>query len=243
MRESVVATDRQVFGVSSTVKPNICSIDVRELVDRALRKQPRPRPTRWERDDMSNRTCSIEGCNRPFLAKNMCSMHWQRAYRTGIVGNAESLVRTYNDTSKCSVDGCNLRPVGKGFCSIHWTRWKKYGDPLILKQAPNGIGNITTRGYVMLSLKSHPLATSHGSVFQHRVILYNEIGPGTHPCHWCGISISWDKTWPIDKDALVVDHLDGNRTNNVLSNLVPTCNTCNDKRKVKRKVKRNDSIK
>src|SRR5689334_2898842 len=33
--------------------------------------------------------------------------------------------------------------------------------------------------------KDHPLADGQGRVSLYRCVLYDKIGPGTHPCHWC----------------------------------------------------------
>lgn len=81
-------------------------------------------------------------------------------------------------------------------------------------------------------LPDHPIAPKGGRVLIHRVLLYDSIGAGTHPCHWCGKEVTWvvrgkSETSPTD---LVVDHVDGNRKNNALKNLVPSCHRCNTTR-------------
>ena len=63
----------------------------------------------------------------------------------------------------------------------------------------------------------------------HRVTLYNRIGPGLHPCHWCGKEVEWTRG-NNGETTLVVDHLDDNRQNNEPDNLVPSCNVCNLRR-------------
>lgn len=85
-------------------------------------------------------------------------------------------------------------------------------------------------GYVILTGVNHPLARKHGKVLVHRVVLYDAIGPGPHPCHWCAKPVDW--TYGVTPDALFVDHLDDDKTNNVLENLVPSCNYCNRNREV-----------
>jgi hypothetical protein len=106
---------------------------------------------------------------------------------------------------------------------MHRMRWQKYGDPNAVRVR---IGHVT-RGYRIFGWKDHPLAKSNGMVFEHRIVLWDAIGPGVHPCHWCGRSVDWAKSYPQDSDGLVVDHLDNNTRNNDLSNLVPSCNPCN----------------
>ena len=80
---------------------------------------------------------------------------------------------------------------------------------------------------------NHPLATASGTVSVHRFILYEKIGPGPHPCHWCGKMIHWTTRRQGEKakvDELVVDHLDNNPVNNAPANLVPSCHLCNTSR-------------
>lgn len=72
----------------------------------------------------------------------------------------------------------------------------------------------------------HPLARGgNGKLWEHRVALYDKIGPGVHPCHHCGELVEW--TFGIRRGGLVVDHLDGDKRNNSPQNLVPSCNRCN----------------
>ena len=79
----------------------------------------------------------------------------------------------------------------------------------------------------MVRRLGHPLANSRGEVYEHRLVLFESIGPGQHPCHWCSVLVSWDLTYPASIDALVVDHLDDDKLNNDPTNLAPSCNPCN----------------
>lgn len=36
--------------------------------------------------------------------------------------------------TKCSVEGCGKHVLGRGWCAMHYNRWRKYGDPLTVKQ-------------------------------------------------------------------------------------------------------------
>ena len=83
-------------------------------------------------------------------------------------------------------------------------------------------------GYVIISgLVDHPLA-HRGTAREHRVVLFETIGPGEHSCHWCGTSVSWSKT---DREGgLHVDHLNFIKTDNRPENLVPSCLVCNFRR-------------
>jgi hypothetical protein len=58
-------------------------------------------------------------------------------------------------------------------------------------------------------------------------VLYDTIGPGEHPCHWCGRIVSWDHKENAGESTLITDHLDENTLNNGPDNLVPSCWKCN----------------
>jgi hypothetical protein len=87
--------------------------------------------------------------------------------------------------------------------------------------------------YKQISAPGHPLIspTARQVIHLHRAVLYDKIGPGPHPCHWCGESVNWAIT-TLDtpdrfKGVLVVDHLDNTDSNNDPSNLAPSCHSCN----------------
>lgn len=134
----------------------------------------------------------------------------------------------------CSIDGCAKRSRSgvNPYCEMHYYRTRRHGDPMTVK-AVSGVA-MTSNGYVLAHLPNHPQArtasTLSGWVLAHRATLYDDIGPGVHPCHWCGCPVDWGKSYPADLDALVVDHLDEDKTNNDPSNLVPACNACNSTR-------------
>jgi hypothetical protein len=48
----------------------------------------------------------------------------------------------------CSVEGCHEDHDAKGYCHKHYNRWKRHGDPLVTKRAPNGSG-WKSNGYTM----------------------------------------------------------------------------------------------
>lgn len=83
----------------------------------------------------------------------------------------------------------------------------------------------------------HPLASKTGRVLEHRKVLFDSIGPGTHPCHWCQEPVTWTFRAYSRKGNLVVDHVDENRFNNKLSNLAPSCGPCNLRRSMRKLVK------
>lgn len=83
-------------------------------------------------------------------------------------------------------------------------------------------------GYEIYIGYNHPAALACGVTRYHRIVLWEKIGGGEHPCHWCGKIVSWDKPMHTNWHyALIVDHVDWDKTNNDPSNLVPACNDCN----------------
>lgn len=91
-----------------------------------------------------------------------------------------------------------------------------------------GLGySFTKDGYKLIhSRYDHPLASSVGQVLEHRMVLFDSIGPGTHQCHWCGVDLDWGGV-----SGIIADHVDMDVTNNDRSNLVPACSSCNTNRK------------
>ena len=79
-------------------------------------------------------------------------------------------------------------------------------------------------GYIVLSKLEHPLS-GESPLYEHRVVLYNELGPGPHPCHWCSVTLEWG-----GRTGIHVDHLNWNKSDNRPSNLVPSCLVCNIRR-------------
>lgn len=180
---------------------------------------------------MNKRICTAPGCEKPMARSraDYCAMHYARKYRTG---SLELLERDYASHHLCSIDGCHRQARNKnGLCGTHHEAQKRHGDPL--GKATFAYRSIAY-GYVILRVPagSHPLARKadkHGTaqVPEHRVVLYASVGPGAHPCHWCGRVVRWEGTWPKDADALVPDHLNHKRDDNRLENLVVSCMPCN----------------
>lgn len=84
-------------------------------------------------------------------------------------------------------------------------------------------GQFLKYGYrILTGQQEHPLSLSDGTLAEHRKVLYDKIGPGSHPCHWCDWELAWGGV-----DGICVDHLDTDRLNNNPENLVPSCHDCN----------------
>jgi hypothetical protein len=128
--------------------------------------------------------------------------------------------------STCTAPECG-KPRGKAlYCPMHKSRLQRHG-----RLGPNARDRHSHRdGYIKIKRAEHPLADANGWAYEHRVILFEKIGPGEHPCHWCGKALSWERSYPRDLEALIVDHLDDQKDNNDPGNLVPACSVCNFRR-------------
>jgi hypothetical protein len=96
----------------------------------------------------------------------------------------------------------------------------KRGQPALIRY-------IESDGYWHLSgMQAHPLSKRTGVVAEHRMVLYDSIGPGPHSCHWgCGkAELTWDGPY---QNKLTADHINGNKHDNRPENLVPSCHVCN----------------
>lgn len=122
----------------------------------------------------------------------------------------------------CSVEGCDDKANRKNarLCESHYYRLRRNGH-LGLKAKMGQ--RLTTSGYLMVPAPDHPLANQR-MAYQHRVVLYDKIGPGPHPCHWCERELDWKAK---KERQLIVDHLDAVKLNNAPDNLVPSCGPCN----------------
>ena len=83
---------------------------------------------------MAERTCSIDGCDRPHYGRGWCRIHLGRWQRTGDPGAAVPIVtrRQNPPDGPCSVDGCE-RPAdnkhgSRGLCRSHQSRLDRTGD-------------------------------------------------------------------------------------------------------------------
>ena len=77
---------------------------------------------------MTNRTCTIDGCDRKHYGRGYCNPHYKRWRRYGDpeAGQPTPIV----GATVCSHDGCdNTGRMTRGLCSRHYHRLSRYGDP------------------------------------------------------------------------------------------------------------------
>ena len=171
---------------------------------------------------MADLTCAAQGCDRPAKAQGYCAMHYRRFKKYG-----DPLMRVRRPPGGyCEVPGCTELARRWGLCGPHSRRLRTHGDPTVSVYQPRGSAFPSDLGYLRVTRPDHPLASKRGVVYVHRMVLYDKIGPGTHPCHWCGKPVTW-RPGVRYGDALVADHLDFDPSNNDPANLVPSCHLCN----------------
>jgi HNH endonuclease len=149
-----------------------------------------------------SKSCEIDGCDRPHLARGLCRLHYERRRRYGDA--AVEPVR--REPRPCIVEGCDRVHIARGWCWPHYLRWRRHGDPEHAATFAHRF--VTAEGRVWVYAPDHPLcpahANHHGYMLEHR-------------------KVAWDAGL-FDDPVLVVHHIDGNPSNNSLENLQPMTN-------------------
>jgi len=125
--------------------------------------------------------------------------------------------------AKCSVDGCcsPADRVGAGLCEAHYMRVRRHGSTHKLSPAHEG-NLVHSGGYILKAAPGNPRALGGYRAYEHRLVFTKHHGEGPFTCHWCGTKVTWDD--------MHVDHLNDNRSDNDINNLVSSCPTCNQSR-------------
>lgn len=81
---------------------------------------------------MTERTCSIDGCESRHKGHGYCSKHYQRYKKSGDPLRLPGGVgpRSYARGETCSVGDCDRSPTKRGYCGKHYQRWAKFGNPI-----------------------------------------------------------------------------------------------------------------
>lgn len=134
------------------------------------------------------------------------------------------------DARSCAFEGCDQPAYQRrNWCNRHYFQLYRNGAMGVDKSRA-GRTWAHSHGY-SIRTADHPLALRRkdGAVYVHRLVLWEMLGPGSHPCHWCGNPVTWAVSHPAP-GALEVDHVDGDKGNNASANLVPSCHGCNTRR-------------
>lgn len=152
--------------------------------------------------------CFNKGCVNPEHLEQVS--HLENVRRGGV--NGSNYLKTYCD------HGHEFTPENTYTRSNGWRQCRACARRLMRQ------GKYRS-AYTYLYLPGHPIADKSGRIQVHRAVLYESIGPGPHPCHWCGAMADWGGIGGIH-----VDHLNGEPADNRLGNLVPSCQHCNKSR-------------
>lgn len=73
---------------------------------------------------MSDKPCSVEGCELVSIARGLCWTHYSRLRKKGTTDSP-----TFPNKGKvCAAEGCDLAARAWGFCNMHYLRLKHHGD-------------------------------------------------------------------------------------------------------------------
>ena len=153
---------------------------------------------------MAERTCSIEGCERPHRSRGWCNVHYQRWYKTGDPLTVRPGRWAGYEKPICLIDGCGKPAHARGLCSVHAPRHRRHGDPLAGRR-PNIAGPETERFWARVERPSPDdcwpwrygrfaagygeFVSDAGLVYAHRWAYEHYIGPipvglvVDHRCH------------------------------------------------------------
>jgi hypothetical protein len=169
--------------------------------------------------------CSIGGCAHKSHCRELCQKHYTRWRLTGTTDKPIYVPREWRT---CSIDGCKKpsRTREGKLCEVHYVRHYRTGTYDKIDRRKRCV---SPAGYIFHRDPTHPASSSNGHLYEHRMICYDAIGAGAHPCHWCGREVRWDVkgNGTNGTNKLVIDHLDNNKQNNSIDNLKPSCHRCN----------------
>lgn len=87
---------------------------------------------------MSDRTCSVDGCDKPHAARGWCDTHYRRWYNAPGSGVGDLMVIV--NIGECTIEGCTKDARYRGWCSTHYGRFQRLGDPLAIVESRSAQG-------------------------------------------------------------------------------------------------------
>lgn len=156
---------------------------------------------------MSDRTCAVEGCQRPYRCSGYCGLHYDRMRKTGTTDLPTPVQRI------CQVPGCGRKHNCQGYCAAHYARlinWGSARPDIPIKVMPT----VDERDDIVGRILKRSVRVESGCVEWR-----GHVDPSGYG------SICWDKrNWPVhraiwtvvvgpipDDDDWTIDHLCSNR--------------------------------
>lgn len=101
---------------------NLCSADEckatptrRDYCDRHYRAARRRGEVGW-----NGTACSNADCELPAISRGLCAEHYKKVLSS--------------EKGPCLIEGCEQSAWARGWCKLHYGRYKRNGDPLLLKR-------------------------------------------------------------------------------------------------------------
>lgn len=119
--------------------------------------------------------CTVETCDHPALARELCRLHYQRLRKYGDVQAHIPPARERKPHGACPVESCGLPVMSRGHCSLHAARLRRHGDVNGGKKNYEPIKNAD--GYILIWMPDHPAAYKPTNrVPEHRLVMEKIIG-------------------------------------------------------------------
>jgi hypothetical protein len=122
-------------GVAGTSTPDVCAGCTTSGGDAAERNREPPHRCNGrgladrEGVDVTDRTCTIDGCEARALCRSWCSMHYQRWRVHGDPSYSSPFTDRRSHAGKvCAVEGCTNPRRKRDWCSGHYAHWRRQGD-------------------------------------------------------------------------------------------------------------------
>lgn len=135
--------------------------------------------------------CYGNGCDREATERGLCHKHYYRFMKYGSP-DITSRIPT-KEAIGCKVEGCTGEYHAIGYCKKHFQRYNRTGL-VNTKRKENGNGHTDKRGYIEHCINGK-------RCYEHRLVVEKEIGKEL-------------------SEGSVVHHIDGNKLNNNLNNLM-----------------------
>ena len=195
---------------------------------------------------MENKKCSIDGCERPYLCKGFCSLHYYRKSNPNLPMVPNKLTNKPDQMSLCIILGCSKPYYAKGLCHTHHELKRRNGKPIYIKDMPlpkcSVEGCETEAGRRSSLCRFHLLRKYRGIDLTRPKGIKGELNPnwngGTseYPNHYIMKKIRKEKLEKVNyicEDCGVytdsIHHVDLSKDNHSEENFKALCDSCHAK--------------